>query len=66
MTTQHVCTSNTRVARHQLPSVQHVVKEGVGSAVEEKEERVRADKTCPNENENCFAVLQVETSTSGA
>lgn len=57
---------HTHVARLQLPSVQHVVEEGVGRAVKEKGEEVRAGETCPNENENCFAILQLETSPSAA
>lgn len=61
-----MCTSNTHVAQRQLPSVQHLVEAGVGRVVKEKGERARAGKTCPNENENCSAILQVEMSTSEA
>lgn len=61
-----MCTSSTRVAWHQLPSVQHVVEEGVGRAVKEEGERARAGETCPNENENCFAILQPEMSMSAS
>jgi len=55
-----MCASNTRVGQHQLPSVPHVVEEGMGKAVKGKGERARAG------NADCFATLQVETSSSEA
>lgn len=54
---QHMCTSSTCVAWNELPSVQHVVEEGVGRAMKEKGERVRAGKTCPSGNETRVAIL---------
>lgn len=58
VTRQHVCTSSTCVAWNKLPSIQHVVEEGVGRAMKEKGERVLAGKTWPSGNENRVAVLQ--------